>query len=110
MRLNSAVQAPEGIARGQSSNRQQKSSNLFERVHYCLLESRDASHGGGGVQCTLSDSSFTRVSVATQFISQLLPPSSENACSKRHELGVMSETTNRTRITRPSSVSWSKNS
>src|SRR6185369_5843214 len=51
--------------------------------------------------------SSTRVSTAIQFTSQVLPPSSENACSKRHEFGVMSEMTNRTRIARPFSVSWS---
>jgi hypothetical protein len=37
---------------------------------------------GGGVHCALTDSSLTRVSVAIQFASQVLPPSSENACSK----------------------------
>lgn len=45
----------------------------------------------GGAQCALSGSSFTRVNVITQFTSQVLPPSSENACSKRLESGVMSE-------------------
>src|SRR6266851_7112353 len=53
---------------------------------------------------------FTRVSVAIQLISHVFPPSLENACSKRHESGVMSEMTNRTRMARPFSVSWSKNS
>src|SRR2546425_10417733 len=64
----------------------------------------------GGVQCALSDPSFIRVSVAIQFTSHVLPPSSENACSKRHEFGVMSEMTKRTKMARPSSVSWAKNS
>ena len=41
-------------------------------------------------------SSLTRVSVATQFTSQVLPPSSENACSKRQDSGVTSEITKRT--------------
>ncbi|SRR5216683_8416145 len=36
---------------------------------------------------------------------QVLPPSSENACSKWHESGVTSEMTNRTRMARPLSVS-----
>src|SRR4030095_8094581 len=62
------------------------------------------------VQCASSDSSFNRVSVPLQFTSQVLPPSSENACSKRHEFGVMSEITNRTKMARPFTVSWSKNS
>jgi len=44
---------------------------------------------------------FTRVSTAIQFVSQVLPPSSENACSKRHEFAVMSDHTLRTRIIRP---------
>jgi hypothetical protein len=48
---------------------------------------------------------FHRVSVAIQFTSQVLPPSSENACSNRHEFGVMSEITNRTKMARPLSVS-----
>src|SRR5438552_13250898 len=43
------------------------------------------------VQGALSDSTFACVKVITQFVSQVLPPSSENACSKRHESGVMSE-------------------
>src|SRR5262245_33945664 len=50
--------------------------------------------------------SFTRVSVAIQFTSQVLPPSSENACSNLAELGVMSDITNRTRMARPFRVSW----
>jgi hypothetical protein len=48
------------------------------------------------VQCAWPDRSFSRVSVAIQFTSQVLPPSSEKACSKRHESGVMPEMTNRT--------------
>src|SRR5258708_7556716 len=55
-------------------------------------------------------SPFTRVSIAIQFTSQFLPPSSENACSKRHESGVTSDITNRTRMARPFIVSWEKNS
>jgi len=58
--------------------------------------SRSISIWSATVQCALSDSAFTRVSVAIQLTSQVLPPSSENACSKRHEFGVMSEITNRT--------------
>src|SRR5215813_12471990 len=65
---------------------------------------------GGECQRALSGSFFTRVSVAIQLTSQVLPPSSENACSKRHEFGVMSEITNRTKMARPFSVSWLKNS
>ena len=47
------------------------------------------------------------VSVAIQLISQVLPPSSEKACSKWQELGVISEITNLTSIARPLYVSWS---
>src|SRR5581483_10357926 len=56
------------------------------------------------------NSSCTRVSVAIQLTSHVLPPSSENACSKRHEVEVMSDQTFRTRIILPSNSSWSKNS
>src|SRR6266487_1291823 len=64
----------------------------------------------GGDQCAFSDSFFTRVSIAIQFTSQVLPPSSENACSKRPESGVMSDQTFRTRMLLLLSVSWEKNS
>src|SRR5262249_38529009 len=63
-----------------------------------------------GIQRLFWDPSFTRVSTAIQFTSQVLPPSSENACSNRQELGVMSEITNRTKMARPLNVSWLKNS
>ena len=59
----------------------------------------------GAIQRAFPDASSTRVSVAIQFTSQVFPPSSENDCSKRHEVGVMSEITNRTKIPRPFSVS-----
>src|ERR1700677_1759168 len=65
---------------------------------------------GGVLGKFLSDSSFTRVSVAIQLTSQLLPPSSENACSNRHESGVMSDQTFRTRMVLPLNSSRSKNS
>ena len=71
-----------------------------DSVPVCLaVERRLGPHNG--IQCTLTDSSFTRVSVAIQFTSQVLPPSSENACSKRHESGVMSDQTFRTRMVLP---------
>jgi len=57
--------------------------------------------------CPLRVSSFTLVSTAIQFTSQVFPPSSENACSKRHESGVISDMMNRTRTARPLYVSWS---
>jgi hypothetical protein len=44
------------------------------------------------------DASSSRVSVATKFGSQVLPPSSENDCSTWWELGVMSDQTNRTNM------------
>src|SRR5207253_8998981 len=53
---------------------------------------------------------FARVSVATKFGSQVLPPSSENACSKWCESGVVSAKTWRTSMTLPLTVSWSINS
>src|SRR5439155_15562772 len=64
----------------------------------------------GAIQRAFPDASSTRVSVAIQFTSQVFPPSSENDCSKRHEVGVMSEITKRTKLARPFSVSRSKNS
>jgi hypothetical protein len=51
-----------------------------------------------------------RVNVAFQFTSQVLAPSAENACSNLNEVGVISEKMNRTKIARPSSESWPKNS
>jgi hypothetical protein len=48
-----------------------------------------------------TDQSLTRVSIAIQFTSQFFPPSAENDCSKRHEFGVMSEITKRTKMARP---------
>jgi hypothetical protein len=48
---------------------------------------------------------FSRVNVARQFTSHDLPPSAENACSKRKDVGVMSENTKRTRIACPSTES-----
>src|SRR5580658_1944233 len=48
-----------------------------------------------------SDLSFTRVSTAIQFTSHVLPPSSENDCSKRHESAVMSDQIFRTRMLLP---------
>jgi hypothetical protein len=46
-------------------------------------------------------SSCSSVSVTITFTSQVLPPSTENACSKRHEVAVMTDTSNRTRIVLP---------
>src|SRR6202041_3338982 len=49
----------------------------------------------------LFSASGMRVSTAIQFTSQVLPPSSEKACSKRHELAVISNQRLRTRMVRP---------
>src|SRR5216683_4690016 len=57
--------------------------------------------GYDGVQRVLPDSSFTRVWSVIQFTSQVLPPSSENDCSKWAEFGVMFDQTNRTRMALP---------
>ena len=53
------------------------------------------------------DPSGIRVSVATQLISQVRPPSSENACSNRYESGATGAIVNRTRMALPFSASWS---
>src|SRR5260370_35558158 len=74
-----------------------------------VSQSRHPRLGLAGGQCDSSDSSFTRVSVALQLTSQVLPPSSENACSKRHESGVVSDIANQTKRTRPFNVLWPKN-
>src|SRR5229473_1518425 len=66
--------------------------------------------GYDGVQRVLPDSSFTRVWSVIQFTSQVLPPSSENDCSKWGEFVVVSAQINRTRIALPFNVSWPKNS
>src|SRR5882762_7911637 len=50
---------------------------------------------------------FNRVSTAIQLTSHVLPPSSEKACSNRHETGVMSDQMLRTRIILPLNISWS---
>jgi len=47
-----------------------------------------------------------RANVAIQFDSQDSPPSAEKACSRRKDVGVMSEKMNRTRMARPLNVSW----
>jgi hypothetical protein len=47
------------------------------------------------VHRALADSSPTRVWLVIQFTSQVLPPSSENDCSKWAEFGVMSDQTYR---------------
>jgi hypothetical protein len=48
-----------------------------------------------------------RVKVMIQFVSQVLPASSENACSKRLEFAVMAEKPLRVMMTLPSNSSWS---
>ncbi len=45
--------------------------------------------------------SFTRVSIAIQFTSQVLPPSVENDCSNLQDSGLMSEMMKRTSTGRP---------
>ena len=44
---------------------------------------------------------FWQVNVAVQFGSHVFPPSAENDCSVRNDVGVTSENTNRTRIDLP---------
>jgi hypothetical protein len=61
-------------------------------------------HPHAGLQCLqksgdqTSLQGFSRVNVAIMFGSQVLPPSSENACSKRCECGVTADQTIRTAI------------
>jgi hypothetical protein len=50
------------------------------------------------------------VAFSTQLVSQVLPPSAKNACSKRHELAVMSAQAFCTKTLRPLNGSVSKNS
>jgi hypothetical protein len=50
---------------------------------------------------TVHRNHFGQVNVAVQFGSQVFPPSLENDCSVRNEVGVTSENTNRTRTARP---------
>jgi hypothetical protein len=45
--------------------------------------------------------SFTRVSIAFQFTSQVLPPSAENDCSNLQDSGLRSEMMKRTKTGRP---------
>ena len=59
-----------------------------------------------GVQCTLSDSSCTRVWSVIQFTSQVLPPLSENDCSKWGVFVVMFVQANRIMMLFPFSMSW----
>ena len=47
----------------------------------------------------------TRLKVAIQFVSHVLPPSPENACSSWNDVVLMSEKMKRVKIPRPSSVS-----
>src|SRR5436309_1247487 len=61
------------------ATRQKTSPNLFKHAHHCLT-------------CFVSpDPSFILLNVIIQFVSHILPPSSEKACSKRDEFGAMSE-------------------
>jgi len=53
------------------------------------------------VQWASTGASSVRVWSVIQFTSQVLPPSSENACSKWAELGVISDQLNRTKIILP---------
>src|SRR6266536_6455608 len=81
---------------------------LQKELGHPFLSASDTHHPAA--VCASHGVVFILVSTAIQFTSQVLPPSSENDCSKRQEFGVMSEITNRTRMARPLNVSWSKNS
>ncbi len=48
---------------------------------------------------------YMRVSIAIQLISHVFPPSSENACSKRHAFALSFVMMKRTRIVCPFTVS-----
>ena len=62
------------------------------------------------LQCAVSGPSLTRVWSVIQFTSQVLPPSSENDCSKWGVFVVMFVQTNRIKMVLPLIVSWAKNS
>lgn len=51
--------------------------------------------------------SLMRVNSMIQLVSQVLPPSGENACSQRAESAVMLDQINRTYMLLPSNISWS---
>src|SRR5580704_3616870 len=75
------------MRRNQGGHRDADNQGLTGNVHPCSL---------------LSPARYlTRVSTAIQFTSQVLPPSSENACSKRHDSAEMSDQTFRTITVRP---------
>src|SRR5258708_8910715 len=52
--------------------------------------------------------SWYLVSSQIQLVSQVFPPSAENACSQWHEVGVMSDQINRLKICLPSKTSRSE--
>ncbi len=68
---------------------------------FALREGKTLSKSTSKTQGALLVFVFTRSSIAIQFTSHVLPPSSENDCSKRHESGLISEMTKRTRMARP---------
>lgn len=63
--------------------------------------SRPDAVGGPAALCEGALVPFSRVSTATQLSSQVLPPSSEKACSKRMESAVIGVMMNRTTVARP---------
>src|SRR6266851_2856860 len=57
------------------------------------------------VVCTSDAYSCCLLSSIIQFVSQVLPPSSENACSQWHEVVVMPDQRNRLKMCSPSKIS-----
>ena len=62
-----------------------------------------------GLKLATAESPYclTRVYLFTQFVSQVLPPSFENACSDCAESSVIFQMENRTQIYLPLNSSWS---
>lgn len=101
--------APEGDATAKVAK--VSGSTFFKSPRPLIVEQKDRQRtrcsmniGCGPSQRALSGSFFTRSSIAIQFTSHVLPPSSENDCSKWHEVGAMSEIKRRHLERSPESV------
>src|SRR5258708_7606029 len=93
--MDSAVQILEEAGGRQSSCIQANKSEYSHAAHAIPGSVTDS------VQRALPDSSLTRVWSVIQFTSQVLPPSSENDCSKWGEFVLVFDQINRTRMALP---------
>ena len=87
-------------------------SSLSQRTLYAANQSRikaaSSEMASRIVSITLKKTNKTyRLKVMIQFVSQVLPASSENACSKWLEFGVRAEKPFRTMMIPPRNSSWS---